>query len=32
MNDKAEAVVNDWLKNNPDDPVAKNLLNDLKEK
>ena len=32
MNDKAEAVVNDWLKNNPDDPVAKKLLNDLKEK
>ena len=32
MNDKAESIVNDWLKNNPDDPVAKKLLNDLKEK
>ena len=32
MYDKAESVVNDWLKNNPDDPVAKKLLNDLKEK
>ena len=32
MNDKAESIVNDWLKNNPDDPVAKKLLNDLREK
>lgn len=32
MYDQAESVVNEWLSKNPDDPVAKKLLNDLKQK
>ena len=32
MYDKAESVVNEWLSKNPDDPVAKKLLDDLREK
>tara|TARA_Y100000589_G_scaffold331921_3_gene387925 strand:- start:1738 stop:3903 length:2166 start_codon:yes stop_codon:yes gene_type:complete len=32
MYDKAESVVNEWLSKNPDDPVAKKLLDDLRQK
>ena len=32
MYDSAEAVVNEWLSKNPDDPVAKKLLDDLRQK
>ena len=32
MYDSAETVVNEWLSKNPDDPVAKKLLDDLRQK
>ena len=28
---EAEAILSDWLSKNPDDPVAKKLLEDLKK-
>ena len=31
MESKAESILNDWLSKNPDDPVAKKLLEDLKK-
>ena len=31
QNDKAEAVLNEWLTNNPTDETARSLLNGIKE-
>ena len=31
MKPKAEAILTDWLDKNPNDPVAKKLLEDLKK-
>ena len=31
MESKAESILTDWLSKNPDDPVAKKLLEDLKK-
>ena len=31
MESEAESILTDWLSKNPDDPVAKKLLEDLKK-